>query len=139
MIVAVIFGVWYSLNNSRYSTRRERVPIYVTGFGAAFFIIIGYAGFQANFIQLRLDQLLEAPSTKLSIFVHWVIWADILGMAIVGISVAIKSYLHHSDKIKYPFFIVLLFTLLCFSFLLVLACWKCHWFYIETDLRNPYK
>ena len=30
-------------------------------------------------------------------------------------------------------------TLLCTPILLVLACWKRHWFYIKPDLRNPYK
>ena len=37
--------------------------------------IVGLAGYQANFIQLGLDQLLEAPSEYLGLFTHWATWA----------------------------------------------------------------
>ena len=75
----------------------------------------------------------------MSVFIHWAIWVDTLGMALVGISAAIMSCPHLSDKIRFPFCIVPLFMVLCFPFLLFLACCKRHWFYIESDLRNPYK
>ena len=41
---------------------------------ALFISIIGLAGYQANFIQFGLDQLLEAPSEYLGLFVHWAKW-----------------------------------------------------------------
>ena len=40
-----------------------------------FAFIIGLAGYQANFIQLGLDQLFEAPSQYLGLFIHYAIWA----------------------------------------------------------------
>ena len=40
------------------------------------FIIIGTGLFEANAIQFGLDQLLEAPTTKLIAFIHWYYWAQ---------------------------------------------------------------
>ena len=143
IIFAVTVTIWASLKDARkwmiFVSFKERIPLYVTVFGAVFFIILGYAAYQANFIQLGLDQLMEAPSTSLSVFIHWAIWADTLGTSLVGIAAAIESCPLVSTKIKYPFYIVPGFVLLCFPVLLILACWKHHWFYIEPDLRNPYK
>ena len=44
-----------------------------------FTFIVGLAGYQANFIQLGLDQLFEAPSPCLGLFIHYAIWAFSLG------------------------------------------------------------
>ena len=44
--------------------------------------VFGVAGYRANIIQFGLDQLLEAPSASLALFIHWVIWADSLGILI---------------------------------------------------------
>ena len=115
---------------------KERIPLYVTGFGAAFFIILGYAAYQANFIQFGLDQLVEAPSTSLSVFIHWAIWADTLGATLVTFAAAVVLCPVVSAKTKYPFLVAPLFPLLCLPALLIFACWKRHWFYIEPNLRN---
>ena len=143
IIVAITFVIWFSLNDSHKSMvfvmLKERIPLYITGFGAAFFIILGYAAYQANFIQFGLDQLMEAPSTSLSVFIHWAIWADTLGATLVTFAAAVVSCPLVSAKIKYPFLVVPLFPLLCLPVLLILACWKHHWFYIEPNLRNPYR
>ena len=39
------------------------------------FFIIGLAGYQANYIQLGLDQLLEVPNEYLGLFIHYATWA----------------------------------------------------------------
>ena len=36
--------------------------------------ITGLVGFQANYIQLGLDQLLEAPTEQLALFIHYATW-----------------------------------------------------------------
>ena len=60
-----------------------------------FFVIIivvflfGRTGYQANFIPFGLDQLLEAPSSSLALFIHWVIWADSIGKLIIQILFAV--------------------------------------------------
>ena len=50
-----------------------------------FFVAHGLAGYQANFIQFDLDQLLEFPSASLALFTHWIIWADNFGKFNTGI------------------------------------------------------
>ena len=44
-----------------------------------FAFIVGLVGYQANFIQLGLDQLFEAPSRYLGLFIHYSNWAFSLG------------------------------------------------------------
>ena len=39
-------------------------------------LIIGLGLFEANAIQLGLDQLLEAPTPKLISFIHWYYWSQ---------------------------------------------------------------
>ena len=46
---------------------------------ALIIFIIGLAGYQANLIQLGLDQLFEAPSQYLSLFILYTVWAFKLG------------------------------------------------------------
>ena len=120
-------------------TLKEKIPIYAFIFGAAFFIVLGYAAYQANFIQFGLDQLMEAPSQSLSIFVHWAVWADVLGTTLIGMSAGVMVCPLVSINIRYPLCIVPVLTLVCFPLLLILACWKHRWFYIEPELRNPYR
>ncbi len=38
--------------------------------------VIGHSNYRANIIQFGLDQLLEAPSSSLALFIHWLIWAE---------------------------------------------------------------
>ena len=56
----------------------DKVPfvfIVILAFLSLFVFIIGLTGYQANFIQLGLDQLFEAPSHYLDLFIHYAIWA----------------------------------------------------------------
>ena len=143
IIVAITVVIWSNLKDTHqrmvFVLLKERIPLYVIGFGAAFIIILGYAAYQANFIQLGLDQLMEAPSTVLRLFIHCAVWAETLGIALVGVACAVVSCPYLTTKIRYSFCVMPLLVLLCFPVVLMLACWKHHWFYIEPDLRNPYK
>ena len=44
--------------------------------------IIGLVGYQANFIQFGLDQLFEAPSQYLGLFIHYATWTFKAGSVI---------------------------------------------------------
>ena len=106
-------------------------------------LIPGLSGYQANFIQLGLDQLLEAPCEYLGLFVHWVEWFTELGKSLTKpvfyflakCSKHLKFRLsaHHTVLSLTPFFFVILFVVLTFSF------WKRRWFYSEPGQSNPYK
>ena len=144
IIVIVTLTVWISILNQHnlvFVPIKKSVPLFVFGFSAAFFIEIGYVLYQANFIQFGLDQLIEAPSINLSLFVHWAVWTDTLGKSIVFVSSTVLSCprLYENLKVKVGFYVIPIFLLLCFPLLMILTCWKRHWFYTEPGQNNPYK
>ena len=100
--------------------------------------IIGQAGFQANFIQLGLDQLHEASSEYLGLFVHWAIWAGNIATPFLHLIFATYACTR-SDELLYGVFSLpcLLFILL--SLIILLSCLKNRWFYSEPGQHNPYK
>ena len=106
-------------------------------------MIVGLACYQANIIQLGLDQLLEAPSEKLGLFIHWIMWSYTLGNFItVIIFVFTLCYLNDkpiNNRLSntvgaIPFLLCAVFTIL----VLFTIC-KRAWFYTEPGQSNPYK
>ena len=106
-------------------------------------VIVGLACYQANVIQFGLDQLLEAPSGKLGLFIHWFMWAYTLGsyMSLTVVTILPCYVLNDALNFKVssalsatPFiFLVILTLLLAFT-------WYNHgWFYTEPGQHNPYK
>ena len=107
-------------------------------------IILGLACYQANVIQLGLDQLFEAPSEKLGLFVHWFMWAYTLGNFItLMVFMFLPCYVNDIGPIKMklqnslassPFVLLVILT-----FLLIFTCYNHGWFYFEPGQHNPYK
>ena len=104
--------------------------------------ITGLAGYQANFIQLGLDQLLDAPSRQLALFVHLASWAyNALATIVVVLFTAAVCYIEQYRFIMETvaiyssplFYSIIIFLLLCISY-----C-KRHWFNSEARQHNPYK
>ena len=105
---------------------------------AFFLFIVGLSGFQANFIQLGLDQLHEAPSEYLGLFVHWAMWAGSLSGPASHILFSTYACTQ-SANLLYGLYLL---PAVCFVFLLlilVFSCKKHHWFYAEPGQHNPYK
>ena len=105
---------------------------------AFFLFVVGQAGFQANFIQLGLDQLHEASSEYLGLFVHWAIWAGSVTTPFLHLIFAAYGCTQ-SDQLLYG-----ILSLPCLLFILLaltvsLSCWKSRWFYSEPGQHNPYK
>ena len=101
--------------------------------------IIGLAGYQANFIQLGLDQLFEAPSRYLILFIHYAIWAFQSGsVSFIIISFLILCSHHASSRRTLALAATVLFNILMIVLLLV-GCLKRKWFHIEPGCQNPYK
>ena len=100
--------------------------------------IIGLSGFQANFIQLGLDQLHEAPSEYLGIFVHWAMWAGTFTAPFSRILFTAYACTQ-SDGLLYGLYSLPIVCSIGFSLLLVFSCCKHHWFYTEPGQDNPYK
>ena len=141
-IVVLLLG-WISVKHSKLLFALEPIkklaPFYVVGFGSAVFLVLGLAAFQANFFQLGLDQLLDAPSTNLSIFIHLASWAEFLGTVIMTVSGSVVSCSTANLKYRIVFCVVPVLSQLCFPVLLIFSCCKHHWFYSEISRQNPYK
>ena len=108
----------------------------VIGVPIAIILIAGFTGFQANVVQFGLDQLLDASSEELSVFLHWFVWTDNLGTLtarLVG-SVTLCSPSQRSRYIGLAGPTVLILM----SILLVLSYCKHRWFHSEPHAHNPY-
>ena len=98
----------------------------------------GFSGYQSNYIQLGLDQLQDAPSYSLGLFVHTVEWFMIIGMMLVQLIVSwcTCSYEKHIQRllISLPFLFVLMLLVL-----ILVGWWKHKWFHAEPARHNPYR
>ena len=102
--------------------------------------IIGLAGYQANFIQLGLDQLFEAPSQYLRLFILYTEWVFKLGS--IPFTLSLPLYLC-GKKINFQPGLIFMLTPsiipVSLIMLLIVSRWKRHWFYNEPRFQNPYK
>ena len=109
--------------------------ILIALFGALF--VIGLISYSANFIQYGLDQLMEAPSEYLSLFVHWVMWADSLAYAVIlPMAATLTCYNHVATAFAGSITIACFFSLII---ILLIICCKRRWFHTEPGQDNPYK
>ena len=119
--------------NGHFVTYSEVILLIVS----AILFISGFIGFQANAVQYGLDQLQEASSRQLSVFLHWYVWTDNLGQIIMRILATFLLCDIKNTIIKILvyapifFFLVLLVTL-------ILSCYKHQWFHSEPCAHNPY-
>lgn len=100
--------------------------------------LVGISGYQSNYIQLGLDQLQDAPSYSLGLFVHSVEWFMILGMMLFQLVLSWCTCIYDQTimniTISMPFLFVLMLLLL-----LIFGWWKHHWFRAEPVRHNPYR
>ena len=118
------------------------VAVGIIGLFSTLFFIVGLVGYHANFIQFGLDQLLEAPSEYLGLFIHWTKWAySLASVAKVMLLLYItcnKILDSVKEQTKTAFTFMIIYTVLLAS-LLSFSYWKRHWFYRQSRQHNPYK
>ena len=137
-IVVSVLGVLFSADV--YRAFHDYGFRLATRVACSFFLVVfwlGNGGFQSNAVQFGLDQLLDASSEELSLFLHWFVWTEQIGELFSRIFTGI-SFCHslHSDKIiGYSGFFYLALSTGC----LVLACCKRRWFNCENVVGNPYR
>ena len=118
----------------------DTISVFLLILASLIAFVIGLAGYQANIVQLGLDQLFEAPSQYLSLFILYASWAFKLGS--VPLMVFIPLLLCNGPKhlvatgvlLLSPFVIAVLLILL-----LTISWYKRCWFYSDAGLENPYK
>ena len=115
-------------------------------------LIIGLGLFEANAIQFGLDQLLEAPTSKLIAFIHWYYWAqNFARLTLFYVLTSSVGLLDASEKnvtigqlligklassIFIPLLIVLIISV---TTVLVKFCTSKNHFYIQKAGLNPFK
>ena len=105
------------------------------------FVITGLSAYQANIIQLGLDQLLDVPSEYLGLFLHWLEIFIEIGFFFPRLILAFyqnECDEHHTELDYTLLALPFIFVVLVLSFLLH-GYWKRQWFYTEPGQRNPYK
>ena len=118
----------------------ESIGTVVLGMVSLIVFIIGLAGYQANFIQLGLDQLFEAPNQYLRLFILYTAW--IFRCTSVPFTLLLPLLYCSCQTRRVPLsmlVIIPLITSVTLIILLIISRWKRHWFYIEPGHQNPYK
>ena len=103
--------------------------------------VCGLTGYQANYIQLGLDQLFEAPHEYLALFIHYATWAFSLGSVIVPtlISIGMCESLQKKERLSALLTLPSLLAILLFILFMYSWCKKQAWSNIDPGQRNPYK
>jgi peptide/histidine transporter 3/4 len=109
--------------------------VFLALFGA--FFGIGSIIYYSNFIQFGLDQLMEAPSEYLSLFVHWIVWADSLAFAVI-LPLAASLLCRNVIVVLLTCSILIICSLLLITLLFIIGRNR-HWFFTEPGQDNPYK
>ena len=135
-ILASVGGVTYSAIKS--SKNHDTALHYITAAGvmAILAFLVGFSGFQSNIVQFSLDQLPDASSENLSLFLHWFVWTNYIGKLFVWLLVTaypcsktIRSFEHFSLLV-----FILVSTIVAF-----MVCCKRRWFNCENVAANPYR
>ena len=115
------------------------ITVFILAVVSSLIFVIGLVGYQANIIQFGLDQLLEARSQYLGLFIHHATWTFQLGTLPVAPIVYLGFCSHiKGTSIKVYLTIPLILTV-CLIILLSVSYWKHHWFYASNEQNNPYK
>ena len=138
-IVSSVVLIMLNLDSFPFSWPNTEFTLLII-FAASFYLTfgVGVVAYHANFIQFGLDQLMEAPSEYLSLLIHWMIWADNFGFAVI-IPLAATTVCRNRTTVAAITCGVPLLCLVMLSIFLVFICCKHYWFYAEPEQRNPYK
>ena len=101
--------------------------------------VVGLAGYQANFIQLGLDQLFEAPSQYLSLFIHFAVCTFYLGSFYLLAIFLMMFCARINNLVKIAVVAIEMVVGLLLVILLLTSYWKRRWFYSEPGHQNPYR
>ena len=143
IVIGIIVAVWAGTKRAHPLledyTFTQVAPFYFVGFGVFSLAVLGIIAFQANFIQLGLDQLMDAPSRNLSVFIHLAVWSHTIGIVIAGTSLAFGCCQTLKVSIKTAFTAMpLSISLISLPVIFIFSCYKRRWFYTESGQCNPY-
>ena len=115
-----------------------KVAYEVSGSVFIMLFVVGIGGFQSNAVQFGLDQLLDASSEELSLFLHWFVWTEHVGELIPRLFMA-ASFCNRLGTENAIFGYSSLLYLALSTVCLILVCCKCLLFNCENVVGNPYR
>ena len=135
-IIASVLGILYSVDvyKDSYSLR---LAYAVASYLFTTLFVLGIGVFQSNAVQFGLDQLLDASSEELSLFLHWFVWTEHIGELIPRLPIA-ASFCRRRVAENIIGYSGLLYLALS-TVGLTLACCKRRWFNCENIVGNPYR
>ncbi|ORU94679.1 MAG: hypothetical protein A6F71_09460 [Cycloclasticus sp. symbiont of Poecilosclerida sp. M] len=135
-IILSVLGVLFSTKVYRNSHYALGVAMAITVSLSMILFVLGIGGFQANIVQFCLDQLLDASSEELSLFLHWFVWTEQIGELFPRLITAASfcHSLHIDNVIGYSGLLYLALSTGC----LILVCRKHRW-NCENVVGNPYR
>ena len=143
LLIAIILVEKTNSNLIHLLSNNKGILIVVLGFLSLISFVIGLAGYHSNFIQLGLDQLFEAPSRYLGLFIHYAIWAFQSGLLILATIIATYFSLRECSRGGGLKNVVALSSIILYvlstAVLLLIGYWKRQWFHFEPGHQNPYK
>lgn len=98
-------------------------------------LLLGLSGFQSNAVQFGLDQLMDAPSKDLSLFLHWFVWTIDLGQMIAHVIGAVALC---NETVQENIYITAVVLAVFVCALLIFSCINRRWFHCEPRTQNPY-
>ena len=141
-VTACIFADTIAIDvfNAEILSKTKVAKVMQPGLGLA---VIAIGLFESNAIQFGLDQLLEAPTSKLIAFIHWYYWSLSVGQLIIFYTVTsimtIESELSCRDLLLIVTTALLVLLTIIYSATLVLYCVSKKHFYIQRAGLSPFK
>ena len=134
-VITTVIGVIF-INNRNSTSLKVAEQVACIAFVVLY--ILGFGGFQSNAVQFGLDQLQDASSEELSMFLHWFVWTGQIGELIPGICAA-SAYCSGKAAFKVIGYNVILLFVILNTLCLTLVCCKRRWFNCEKVVGNPYR
>ena len=139
-------------NDTHHSNWLSTTAFYVTtaflGPPAIFFFFFSIVSFNANVIQFGLDQLHDAPTEHLVLFIHWYVVLSYAGTELIRASastlISVCPVFLESDTnfIIIIFVLVMLLSVVSYVCLVISLCVASYkrraWFLSDSSSRNPY-
>ena len=128
-----------SIYNGSTFLHREGILGLILALVTLILFITSMAGYQANVIQLGVDQLFEASSHYLGLFIHYTTWTFSIASLPLKALIPLLWCAQLIPALKPTLFCIPLLIVILLIVLLVISWWKQHWFYYEPGHENPYK
>ena len=147
VLICALIGIVIMVTTGWNLSKPPYSLLFIIPFIGVLLSIVGIGLYESNIIQFGLDQLLEAPTSKLIAFIHWFYWAQNIGSLISfyiysGLDMSSNYIIPNLTQNVLKILAIPLFTiglLVCKDGITLFLLLKKKHFYIERAGLNPFK